>query len=148
MPLEAGDHVWIMFAEADFAAWRVSGSKGEPALLRRHGIFPFAIPGAFSEVDAAKAPLASEPGAVFGKLPSGPRLLVSSDGLKLGGCVAPTEDYVALAGLVNTALTGIKNAISNAPTTPQDGGAAFKAAIVAALSGWPPAVAATKVKAE
>lgn len=56
--------------------------------------------------------------------------------------------YVALANLVSSALTTLKNAISSATPVPSDGGAALKAAILASLSSWPPNMAATKVKAK
>jgi len=55
---------------------------------------------------------------------------------------------VALGQKVSDALTTLKNAISSAATVPQDGGAAFKAAIVGALAAWPPSVAATKLTSD
>lgn len=43
-------------------------------------------------------------------------------------------------------LAALKSAISGAGTVPNDGGSAFKAALLAALSSWP--VGTTKLKAE
>jgi hypothetical protein len=58
------------------------------------------------------------------------------------------NNYVALANLVVDELNVLKAAISGAAVVPNDGGAAFKANILAALATWPGSVAATKVKAE
>lgn len=63
--------------------------------------------------------------------------------IKLGG----GSDFVALAALVSSELSELKSAISGAATVPNDGGSAFKTAVVAALAAWPGSVAATKVKA-
>lgn len=63
--------------------------------------------------------------------------------LKLGG----GSDFVALSSSVGSQLSTLKSAISGAAVIAGDGGASFKAAIVAALSVWPGSVAATKVKA-
>jgi hypothetical protein len=64
--------------------------------------------------------------------------------LKLGG---PTAVPVALEPLVAAQLNVLKAAIAAAPTVAGDGGSAFKAALVSALSTWPLTMAATKVKA-
>jgi hypothetical protein len=64
---------------------------------------------------------------------------------------AGTTSLVAHAQKVIDALTTLKNAISGAGTTPGDGGAAFKAALLSALASWPGAestVAASKTEAE
>jgi hypothetical protein len=73
------------------------------------------------------------------------RLTLDADVIELGdGAV----NEVALHNLVEAQLTTLKNAISGAACTPGDGGAAFKAAIVAALATWPGSTAAAKVKAK
>lgn len=56
-------------------------------------------------------------------------------------------EFVVLATKLTTELNVLKAAISSAPVTPMDGGAAFKAAIVGALGSWPGDIAATKAKA-
>lgn len=56
--------------------------------------------------------------------------------------------YVALANLVTAQLSVLKGAISGAAVTAGDGGTAFKANIVAALSAWPGTVAASKTRAQ
>jgi len=62
--------------------------------------------------------------------------------------LAGSADAVALASKVLTELAALKAAVSAAPVVPGDGGAAFKAALLAALASWPGSVASAKVKAE
>ena len=64
--------------------------------------------------------------------------------INLGGAGAAA---LAHAAQVIANINALKSAISGAATTPGDGGAAFKAAIVAALGSWPSAVATSKVVA-
>jgi hypothetical protein len=52
--------------------------------------------------------------------------------VRIGG-----TEPVALASGVQTQLETLKNAISGATTVPNDGGAAFKAAVLSALATWP-----------
>jgi hypothetical protein len=66
-------------------------------------------------------------------------------GIKLG---AGASDFVALAALVTAQLDDLKDAIKDAAVVANDGGAAFKANILTALTGWPRNVAASKVRAE
>lgn len=73
-------------------------------------------------------------------------IVVDGDGVRLGSVSA--SQPVALAELVAQQLTTLKDAITNAPVAPLDGGASFKAAIVADLALWPESVAAAKVNAE
>lgn len=73
-------------------------------------------------------------------------IVVDADGVRLGSRDA--SQFVALAQLVADQLTTLKDAIANAPVVALDGGASFKAAIVAALTTWPESVAAEKVRAE
>lgn len=57
------------------------------------------------------------------------------------------SDFVPLNGLVQSNLSALKAAISASVIVPGDGGASLKATLLAALSAWPSATAATKVKA-
>lgn len=61
--------------------------------------------------------------------------------------LAGNLDAVALASKVAVELGVLNSAISAAPVVPGDGGAAFKASLVAALAAWPASVASGKVKA-
>lgn len=60
------------------------------------------------------------------------------------------SEYVALANLTEQRFTQLKTAISTATPVVEDGGAAFKAALLLTLTNlsWPQSVAATKVQAE
>lgn len=53
--------------------------------------------------------------------------------VQIGGGASP----LALADKVATVLQELVTAISGAAVAPTDGGAAFKAALLAALAGWP-----------
>lgn len=63
--------------------------------------------------------------------------------VRIGGTEA-----VALATLVEEQLVALKDAISDAPVVAQDGGASFKAALVASLETWPASTAAEKLFTE
>lgn len=56
--------------------------------------------------------------------------------------------FVALANLVASELSALKAAISGAAVAAYDGGATFKANILAALTNWPGSVAADLTKAK
>jgi hypothetical protein len=102
-PLAAGDHVLLVFAEQDPSAWFDKGSAEPPALLRRHGFYPFAIPGAFPRAGA----LAGLPAgaAAIGKA-GGDSVSVNASGVFLGSPTA--TDFVALASRVDAELAKIK----------------------------------------
>lgn len=74
------------------------------------------------------------------KLLRGKVTVIAGSEIKLGSDAAATK--VAL----KTDLDALKAAISGAAVVPNDGGATFKANILAALSSWP--VCSAKVKAE
>lgn len=57
-----------------------------------------------------------------------------------GGTSPPSRD-----DKTQQALSALKDAISNATPTPQDGGAGFQTTLLAALAAWPPDTAAEKV---
>jgi hypothetical protein len=154
LPLEAGDFCWVHFSERDYSAWRTTGSSGFPAFERPHGVFPFATPGAESEPGALLAliPDAGD-GAWIGKLgANGPRMIIKSGTIELGGVIAPLSDFVALAGPLMAALSALKIALSTPAVCAAPGAPCpYQVAIAAALAAWPapsPAIAATKVKAE
>jgi hypothetical protein len=66
LPLAAGDHVLLVFCEQDFSPWRLSGNAMAPAILRRHGLFSYAVPGA-SPTIAPLATASTLTGAAIGK---------------------------------------------------------------------------------
>lgn len=80
------------------------------------------------------------------------RTTIDATTLQLGPTATVVElgggaQFVALANLVATNMTTLKTAITNAAVLAGDGGATFKAALVAALTLWPASMAAAKVKA-
>lgn len=99
LPLTTGDHVLITFCEQDFSPWRLSGSATAPALLRRHGLFAFAIPGAAPDTDPIlEATISTATGVLLGQ-ESGPLIHVGPTGIDLGAF--PSAQAVALAALVD-----------------------------------------------
>lgn len=142
MPLAAGDSGLLVFCEVDFSAWRESGEISDAAQERRHGMYGYFVPGGCASGKELADAHASK--LVIGK-DGGPVMRIDASGLELG---ATPSGYVAMAALVAAQLNALKSAISAAPVVPTDGGAAFKAGLVSALSAWPASVAATKVKVE
>lgn len=141
-PLADGDGVDLAFSESQIAAWRDTGDISDPG-DGLHGFFGAkAYPGL--ETIARKLADASATRFVLGK-DGGPHIEIDGTTVYLGDGSA--ANFVALANLVTAQLSALKSAISGAGVLAGDGGATFKAAIIAALGGWPASVAATKVKA-
>ena len=139
-PVRRGDNVWLIFSEAATTRWRTTGQISEPGDLSRHSLsyaMALCVRGTVANVGTPLAP----PNEARMDCPAP---FVFADGAT-GQAMA---QFVANATLVTAALEALKTAISSAPTTPNDGGSSFKAALVSALSEWPPTVAATKLKAE
>jgi hypothetical protein len=133
-PLSLGDTGLLIFCERDLAQWRVSGENSDAGDDRLHTLagavfYPglHTVPGQLSAGQAGTGEAVLAGGIV-----------------RLGDPTA--SDFAALASVVMTNLNAIKSAISGAAVVAGDGGAALKANIVAALSSFPAAVAATMVK--
>jgi phage tail protein X len=138
-PLAEGDDVELVFNEAATAQYRESGELSPPGDLRRHSLgYAFAVP---CRLVTSKA-FADAPTEAVVIVPSGGKLRVSQAG------AAAASEAVALAEKVTAQLEALKDAISEAATGGQDGGAAFKAAILAALEDWPGDIASTSLDAE
>jgi hypothetical protein len=128
-PITKGDLVLLVFAETSIDKWLRVEKLLDPGDDRRHSLNDaIAIPGlrSFKGVNVA-----GNTGAAL----EGPDIRLGSHN---------ASDPVAL----KSDLQEIYDAINGAGTTPNDGGATFKAAILAALvaAGFPQA--STKVKAE
>jgi len=132
-----GDTGMMMLCDRDIAAWKRTGNEDtSPGDTRRMDLSDAVfILGLYSDADLLPSSAYAE-GA----------MVLRSDDVRLGSASASSK--VALNDEVASDFTTLKNAISAAPVTPTDGGAAFKASLVAALSAWPTASGATKVKAE
>jgi hypothetical protein len=138
-PLAVGSTGALVFADRSIDEWVVNANAdSEPRDLRRHayadGVF---VPG----LRAYDLPARVQPtsGALVVACPvAGEVRLGSSNATSL----------VALAPLVEAQLSALVTAITAAPTVPGDGGAAFKAALLAALSAWPAPVGSARVRSE
>lgn len=136
LPLQPGDHVWLVFSEVSTASWRSTGDLSDPGDLRRHDLsYPVALPCVAPDSETL-------PGTEHALLscPGGGKLSVSA-----GGLPSP----VALASLVTATLTALKAAVDAAATAEANaGGMGGMNALKAALSAWPMDVAATSLEAE
>jgi hypothetical protein len=123
----AGDTVLVVVCERDIKRWLATGERGRAQVQGLH-----TLNGAVAY-----------PGLVPFNAPA-PTFTVSmkSTRMEVGG----NTDAAPRDSLVQQAFTTLKNAISAASTAPGDGGAAFKAALVSALSAWPPSTASAKLK--
>lgn len=129
LPLIAGDSVFVTFDEQDSQRWETNGQVSESGWLERFGLSsPLAHPYSRKAIATSGA------------------CMVCPSPFSFGDSAAAKA--LAVAEKVEALLTTLKNAISSAATVPNDGGAAFKAAIVGALGSWPSSTAATKVKSE
>lgn len=103
LPLAAGDHVLLIFCEKDFGPWRLLGGAQAPALLRRHGLFAYGVPGAATDLEPLLTPTLFD-GVVLGS-DGGLQLRIGASTVELGAF--PATQAVALATLVDTAFASI-----------------------------------------
>lgn len=138
-PLAAGDCGLLIFSESAFATWRVSGAISDPGDISRHSLsYCYFLPGAWPDANALPdAPTNHSVSVVPG---SGHHSFRKAN--------SGADDFVALSAATAAQFSALKSAISGATTVPNDGGAAFKAAIIAALSGFPGNIAATSLKSD
>ncbi|MFA4972190.1 MAG: Gp138 family membrane-puncturing spike protein [bacterium] len=102
-PVLPGDAVLLVFAERDPGPWRLTGTVQPPALLRRHGLYAFALPGCAPDTRPLTS-VATHTGPAMG-VDAGPIVHVGPTGVDLGAF--PATQAVALAALVDTALGAI-----------------------------------------
>lgn len=166
LKVEPGTEGVILPMGSAIGHWRIGdGSVCDPGDLRRHHIQSSVfIPGLTTRSKAlAHAPTGDDALVMGADAPGGTRVAMLTNGtlrvtqgtatvleidaagvVHLGGAAG---ELVALANLVTSQLTALKSAINGAAIAPGDGGATFKANIMAALASWPGGVAATKTKA-
>jgi hypothetical protein len=132
-PLAKGDTGLLVVSDRSIDKWSTKGVPTDPGFNHTHnmidGVF---YPGLHSDIDPITPPT------------SGSDPVLEGTAIQLG---AGATLFVALDTLVSAQLAIISAAISAAAIVPGDGGAAFKAALIASLVGWPSSMAATKVKA-
>ena len=128
-PISKGDIVWLLFGEGSLDKWLAYGASDvDPDDDRRNALSDaVAIPGIMPFASASDQTHATA------TVISAPEILLGS------------KDATELAGLKSDHAT-LKSAISGAAVFANDGGAAFKANILSALTTYP--VGATKVKVE
>lgn len=140
LPLTPGDGVLLVALDVSPARWRGTGVVSDPPDVQRNtGAYLVAIGGIWTTLDA----VGSDAGASIGRT-GGMRIHFGASNITIG----TGTDFVAMAAKVTTQLAALKSAISGAGVTAGDGGAAFKTAILAALSTWPGAIASTDLKAD
>lgn len=127
---QPGDKCFCIVNERSIDRWIDSGSCEDPQTIRRHDM-----------TDALCFPFATEANS-----PQTNGILIDKDGLVTVGVVA--TDFVSIGTLVEAELSKILAAITGAAVVAGDGGAAFKAAIIAALVGFPSTTKASNLKAE
>lgn len=153
-PVKPGDVCELLFADSSLDVWKARGGEVDPIEVRPHDLSNgVALVGL---QDFANVIPAHADNVVLGRHDGARVELLPSDEIHLhaGG----NASHVALATMVEAQLDKItadlselKAAIVAAPVAPTDGGATFKASLVASLSAFPTtlgSVAASKVKAE
>jgi hypothetical protein len=146
MPLAAGDHVLVVFCEQDFSPWRLSGSAMAPALLKRHGLFAYAIPGAAPDIEPMLTPLLLTGAALGEDSPTGTVVQVASGKCTVGLPVAAPQLPVATAAELTILLGLLKTALTSAAAASvctAGGPDAAWAVLNAALASWGGVVGST-----
>lgn len=147
-PLAVGDFVLVVVCDRNIGEWRRTGEAGDARDIGSHVLDgAVAVPGLYPSAETVESEHVTDH-MVIGALGSGGAgIHVHPSEVRLGGNSG--TNLVALANLVNARFASLYTAITNATPTANDGGAAFKAALLAALDleSWPQSVAATKVRA-
>lgn len=133
-PLAKDDTGLLVISDRSIDKWSTQGVPTDPGFNHTHNLIDGVFyPGLHSDTDPITPPTSGTD-----------TVLEGTTAIQLG---AGATLFVALDSLVAAQLAIISAAISSAPVAAGDGGATFKAAIVASLVGWPSPMAATKVKA-
>lgn len=127
---QTGDKCFCIVNERSIDRWIDSGSCEDPQTTRRHDM-----------TDALCLPFATEANS---SQTNG--ILIDKDGLVTVGVIA--TDFVSIGTLVEAELAKILAAITGAVVAAGDGGATFKANIIAALVGFPSTTKSSNLKAE
>lgn len=137
MPLGAGDRVWVDFAERSLSEWKARGEKVSPKDLQRHAEWATCTPGGYPETEplASGDAAARAAGVVLGKDGAAAQIRITSTGIELG---AGATDAAALASKTDAALNKLVANITAWTPVAGDGGAALKAILITALTGFAP----------
>ncbi len=144
-PMVKGDFVWVMFSDLSMDEFTKTGRVSKPIDIRSHELFPYALPASDPSLPN-KLPILPAP------LPSD-ELVIGHEGgsdirFKQNGEVHIAGDAASLARAdrVEAQIQVLVDALTNAVTVPTDGGAAYKANIIALLTDPVGSVASDKVK--
>lgn len=133
-PLAKGDTGLLIVSDRSLDKWATKGVTTDPGFNHTHSLIDGVFyPGLHPDTAPIVPPTSGSD-----------TVLEGATAISLG---AGATLFVALDTLVAAQLSILSAAITAAPTVPGDGGASFKASLVAALVGWPAPMAATKVKA-
>lgn len=133
LPLVPGDTGQLFICDRSIDKWTTQGVPVDPGFNHTHNLIDGVFyPGLHPDTTPI-VPATSGTATVL----EGPQIHIGQ-----GATIA-----IALATLVEAELTKILAAITAAAVVPGDGGAAFKAAIILSLAGFPAPVGATKAKA-
>ena len=160
--LVAGDYVLCIVSTRSIDEWKVNGGTGIDAQDERLCMLDdaVAIPGLWPNADALGSDVARADELVLSRRDGSTQLritdgevIVTAASVKLGSPAA--SDLVALSSKVDTYITLLDTVLKAGwVVVPADGGAALKAAYIAATTtayppgGVPTSTAATKTKAE
>jgi len=159
--LVAGDYVLCIVSTRSIDEWKVNGGTGIDAQDERLCMLDdaVAIPGLWPNADALSSDVARADELVLSRRDGSTQLritdgevIVTAASVKLGGPGA--SELVALASRVDTYVTLLDTVLKTWVVVAGDGGAALKAAYIAATTtayppgGVPTSTAATKTKAE
>lgn len=147
-PLAAGDFVFVIFAESSIDLWRAKGNVIAAGDIRRHTLTGgVAIPCLYPTGSALSGAHASD--MVAGH-DSGAQIHTKSGGTVevTSGGAASADDYVAQSGKVESEIQTIVDAIKGAAVSAGDGGAVFKANIIAALNDPVGSTSSSNLKAD
>ena len=130
--LQPGDKCFCVVNERSIDRWINDGLCADPQVNRK-----------FDMTDGLCIPFATGSNS-----PQTDGIFIASDGTVTVG--SGTTGPVAQASKVEAQLQTILDAITNATTVPQDGGAAFKTAILVSLNGagFPGSVASSNLESE
>jgi hypothetical protein len=150
MPVKKGDNVLLIFCDRSIDGYMASTGAVDldPIDLREHDISDaVAIPGFFPTPKAIKDDVSTD--AVFGK-EKGNQVRVKNSGVEVTTAGAPTaSDFVAMAAKVDAFIQVFDTVMRVGWTpVPTDGGAALKAAYLAAFAVPPVVTASTNLKAD
>jgi len=138
-PLKKGDHVVLVFSEADLSSWRTKGGINDTEDVRRHHLSDaIAIPGISIDSD----PIPSDDAPAYPDVGDAVAVLNGAGIIRLGDLAA--AQFVALSNLVDARLETMRNFINTHVHPTGVGPSDHVATPLAALDS----VAGTKVKAE